>query len=84
MRGNYRLKSLVLLVAIFGVLALSASDYVVCHEDFPDEFLDLAVAIQSSSTPVFSCASNVNPYVMKLLGIAHLRKVNSATSILRC
>ena len=84
MKGDNRLTGLVLLVAIFGVLVLSAGDYVVCHNEFPDEFLDLAVVCQSSIVPVFSSPLNVNPYVLKFLRVSHLRKVNSATSTLRC
>ena len=75
---------LLLLTSILGVLAFTASDYVVCHDDFPDEFLDLVVASPSPVLPVFAPQLNIHPYGLRSLKALLLQKVNFLTSVLRC
>ena len=82
--GNKRLINLVLMLSIFGVLAFTASEYVSCHDEFPDEFLDLVAAYQNPVLLVFTSQLNVHLYVLKFLKVVHLRKINLLTSILRC
>jgi hypothetical protein len=84
MKANKRLMHLVLLFAIFGVLAFTASDYVGCHADFPDEFLDLAAACQNPVLPVFSPELNLHPCALKSLKVLHSPTIGPLNSILRC
>ncbi|HUL22073.1 MAG TPA: hypothetical protein VLZ10_11500 [Thermodesulfobacteriota bacterium] len=76
--------NLLLLISILGVLAFTATDYVVCNDDFPDEFLDLAVACSAPVLPVFAPQLNIHPDVLKSLNAILLQKVNFLTSVLRC
>ena len=84
MRKNNRFLNLLLLISILGVLAFTATDYVVCNDDFPDEFLDLAVACSAPVLPVFATQLNIHPDVLKSLNAILLQKVNFLTSVLRC
>ena len=84
MRKNHRFVNLLLLITILGVLAFTATDYVVCDDDFPDEFLDLAVACSAPVLPVFAPQLNIHPYVLKSLKEILLQKVNFLSCVLRC
>jgi hypothetical protein len=84
MKGKYCLISFVLLISIFGVLALTAQDYVACQGDFPDEFLDLAVACQNPTLPVFAPHLNTHPIPIGLLKIFCFQRTNFHTTSLRC
>ena len=84
MRKNNRYINLLLLICILGVLAFTATDYVVCNDDSPDEFLDLAAACSAPVFPVFAAQLNLHPYLLKSLKTILLQKVNFLTCVLRC
>jgi hypothetical protein len=76
--------SLVLLIGMFGVLALTAQEYVACQDDFPDEFLDLAVACQNPTLPVFAPHLNAHPFLIRPLKTFCFQRTNNHTASLRC
>ena len=76
--------SLLILISTFGVLALTAREYVACQDDFPDEFLDFAAACQDPTLPVFPPQLNTAPFVIGLLRIFFLQRASLHTTCLRC
>jgi hypothetical protein len=84
MRKNNCLINLLLLISMFGVPALTAQEYVACHDVFPDEFLDLAAACQNPTLPVFAPHPNTHPIPISLLKIFCLQRTNLHTTSLRC
>ena len=75
--------NLVLLISICGFLVLTASEYINCRSDFPDEFLDIASASQNQSLPVFSPHRNPYPLPPVSLGIFHSEGVDLLGAVLR-
>jgi hypothetical protein len=69
---------------MFGLLALTPQEYVVCQDDFPDEFLDLAVACQNPILPVFAPYKNAYPSLVCFRNTFCFRKVDLSPFILRC
>ncbi len=83
MKANNRLINLVLLISLLGALVLTAHEYIVCQSDLPDEFLDLAVACQNLTLPVFAPYLNTDPILISLLKTFRFQKAN-LTASLRC
>jgi hypothetical protein len=54
MNRNHYLIKMILLGGIIGGLGITASDYVVCKDLLPDEFLDLALAPRHMIFPIFA------------------------------
>ena len=71
-------------MSMFGVLALTTQEYVSCHDDFPDEFLDIAAACQNPTLPVFAPHLNTHPIPISLLKISCFQRANLHTTSLRC
>jgi len=84
MKKNSRLINLLLVIGMFGVLAFTAQEYVACHDDFPDEFLDLAVACQNPTLPIFAPHLNTHPILMSPLKLFCFQRTNLQTTSLRC
>ena len=84
MRKNNRSITLLLLINMFGVLALTAPAYVSCQDDSPDEFLDLAVVSQNPILPVFDFYPDTDPLSVSLLKIFLFQRTNLHTTFLRC
>jgi hypothetical protein len=84
MKGKYCLISFVLLISIFGLLALTASEYVDCKGFYPDQFLDLALAWQYPISPVFARTLAIQPYRLHFLKIFDFQRIDLLTPILRC
>jgi hypothetical protein len=84
MKRENRLINLILLSIFFGVLVFTASDYVNCSDDFPDEVLDFMVVYESPVLPILSLHLNLHPYVLTSLKVFYLDKINLQTSILLC
>ncbi len=83
MKANNRFINLVMLISLLGALVLTAHEYAVCESDLPDEFLDLAVAYQNLTLPVFAPHLNIGPILISLLKTARFQKAN-LTASLRC
>jgi len=84
MTRNNCLISVVLLVSIIGVLALTASDYVGCTNPYPDEFLDFAFECPYPILPVFAPQLNTHPLLLHSLKIFYFQKIDFLSPILRC
>ena len=84
MRKNTRLFTLLLLISMVGVLALTTSECISCTDDFPDEFSDLAVAWQNPILTVFDFHLNPNPFLVSFLKIFFSQRTILNTSSLRC
>jgi len=84
MKVNIRIINLVLLISVFGVLALTAQEYVTCQDGFPDEFLDLAAACQNPTFPVFAPHLNTHPFLARPLEIFCRQRTDIDTTSLRC
>lgn len=84
MRKNNSVLNLVLSTCIFGVLALTAQADADCHEDLPDEFLDLAAACQNPTLPVFAPRLNAYPTPVRLLKAFSFNRTDLHTTSLRC
>ena len=78
------LVTLVLLISIFGALALTASEYVDCKNPFPDEFLDIALECQGPILPVFAPQLNTHPLLIHSSKIFYFQRDNLLTTFLRC
>ena len=84
MKGNNRLINLVLLISMFGVLALAAHGYVVCQSDDPNEFLELTAVGQTPTFPPFTPDLNNHLFLMSSLRIFCFHRTDLYTSCLRC
>ena len=84
MAKTNRFVNLLVLIGLYGVLALTAQDYVACQDDFPDEFLDFAVICQHLIVPVLAPHLNIRPFPMSLLKIFCFQRNNFQTTLLRC
>jgi hypothetical protein len=81
---NNRLTNLLLLVSIVGALALTSQEFVTCHDDLPDEFLDLAAASQNQILPVFAPHRNTHPIPLNLLKKFYFKRTYLHATLLRC
>ncbi|OGP80292.1 MAG: hypothetical protein A2V86_11680 [Deltaproteobacteria bacterium RBG_16_49_23] len=84
MRKNPFCLSLWLLFTIIGGLGLTASDYVVCKDLFPDEFLDLALAPISPILSVFAPSRNTHPFIYSSLKVFFFKQISLLTTWMRC
>jgi hypothetical protein len=84
MYKNHRLTNLLLLVSIAGTLALTSQEYIACHDDLPDEFLDLVVASQSPILPILTLYRDIHSSPLNLLKKFCFKKTNFYVTSLRC
>lgn len=84
MKRNHCLISVVLLISILGVLALTGLEYVDCKNIYPDQFLDLSLAWQHPTLPVFAPYRNTHPLLLRSMKILSFQRVNLLTTFLRC
>jgi hypothetical protein len=84
MRGNNRLINLVLFISMSGVLTLAAHGYAVCWSDQPDACLELTMAYQTPSWPVFT--PNLTSYLLSMspVRVFCFQKADLETTTLRC
>ena len=83
MKGNRCLVNLVLLIAMTGSLALTASTYVDCKDFYPDEFLDLGLLCQHPILPVFTPHLNTYPSKLFSVKISDSQKLEFLSTVLR-
>ena len=76
MRKKKGLIHLLLLISMFGGLALTAQDWITCQGDLPDEFLDLAIACQNPTLPVLAPHLNTHPFLIRPLKLFWFERVN--------
>ena len=84
MEKGTRFISPLVLISLFGVLALTAQDYIASQDDFPDEFLYFAVICPHSSVPVLAPHLNIHPFPMSLLKTSSFQRADLQTTFLRC
>ena len=84
MKKSNRMKSLVLIVSVVGVLGLTIPEYTGCDDLYPDEFLDLGMLCQYPIPPVLTPHLKTyasNPPPVKMSGP---QKPKLLSTVLRC
>ncbi len=84
MKGKYCSITFVLLIGIFGALALTSSEYVDCKGFYPDQFLDFASVWQYPILSVFARRLDAHSYRFHSLKIFNFQRIDLLTPILRC
>jgi hypothetical protein len=84
MMRNNCLISQILLISILGSIAFTGFTYVDCMNIYPDEFLDISMAWQHPTLPVFPPSRNTHPLPLWCIEILSFQRANLFITILRC